>query len=72
VVTIRVRKAKGRQTRHTHVAKRIRAKNGTYVAVPNLPKALRRIRRLRLSVSYAGDLTHRPQALVRYVRVMLP
>src|SRR5439155_2460846 len=59
-VVVRARRA-GRGARRPHVARRVRlsGKSSRFTALVRLPQALRRARRLRVSLSYSGDFTHR-------------
>ena len=68
-VVVRVRPAR-RGARRPHVARRVRlsGKSSRFTAVVRLPQALRRARRLRVSLSYSGDFTHRRESLSRVVR----
>ena len=68
-VVVRARPAR-RGARRPHVARRVRlsGKSSRFTAVVRLPQALRRARRLRVSLSYSGDFTHRRESLSRVVR----
>jgi hypothetical protein len=67
-VVVRVRKAAKRSTK-PRVARRATVTKGRFRGTVKLPKGLRHVRRLRISVSYPGDATHAAQAAVRFVRL---
>jgi hypothetical protein len=68
-VVVRVRRVPRRQAK-PRVARRARigARSHRFAASMKLPAALRRAKRLRVSVSYGGDAGHRPVSIVRIVR----
>ncbi|HEY3018899.1 MAG TPA: hypothetical protein VGJ32_01840, partial [Solirubrobacteraceae bacterium] len=68
-VVVRVRPAR-RSARRPRIARRVRlsAKSARFTAVLRLPRALRRARRLRVSLSYGGDFAHRRESFTRVLR----
>jgi hypothetical protein len=67
IVVVRVRRA-GKHQLKPGVARQARVRNARFVATLKLPNALRRAKRLRISLSYSGDAGHRRASVVRIVR----